>query len=76
MKPILKIGLSRDIQDDDIYAVPNSLRSDHNTEEFTELWQLELKKENPSLMRVILKAHGVKIFTTELLYSIGEALAR
>lgn len=70
------IGLSREIEDDDVHAVPNSLRSDQNTEKLAKLWRLETKNENPSFMRVVLKAYGVKIFTTELVYSIGEATAR
>lgn len=73
---MFKTGLSREIEDNDIYAVTNSLRSDRNTEEFAKLWNSELEKEKPSLMRVILRTHGVKIFTTELLYSISEVLAR
>lgn len=72
----MKIGVSREIEDDDIYAVPSYLRSDRNTEQIEKIWRLESKNENPSFMRVILKAYGVQIFTTELVYSIGEAMAR
>lgn len=76
LNPLLKIGLHREIEDDDIYAVPNSLRSDQNTEQLEKLWQVESKKKDPSFRRVIFQAYGVLIFTTELLYSIGEAMAR
>lgn len=73
---MFKIGMTRTIEADDIYAVTNGLRSDRNTEAFVKLWQLELQKKNPSILRVMLKLHGFKVFTFGLLFSIGETLAR
>lgn len=73
---MLQIGLKRPIEEDDIYAVTNSMRSDQNTEAFAKLWELELKKKNPSIFRVMLKLHGFKVLTFGLLFSIGETLAR
>lgn len=70
------IGMNRAIEEDDIYSVTNSMRSDQNTEAFTKLWALELKKENPSILRVMLKVHGFKVLTLGLLFSVGETLAR
>lgn len=76
LKPILLIGWRRPIEEDDIYAVTNSMRSDKNTEEFAKLWDIELTKKNPSIFRVILKLHGLKVFTLAILFSIGETLAK
>ncbi|KAG4078913.1 hypothetical protein HA402_007640 [Bradysia odoriphaga] len=76
LNPILKIGRSREIEDGDVYAVPNCLRSDQNTRRLEKVWRLESQKENPSFKRAILKTYGVEIFTTEIVYSIGETLAR
>lgn len=76
LKPMFAIGMKRAIEEDDIYAVTNSMRSDQNTEQFAKLWQLELKKKNPSIWRVMLKIHGFKVLTFGLLFSIGESLAR
>lgn len=73
---MLKIGFSRTIEENDIYAVTNSMQSDRNTQEFAKLWELELKKKKPSLLRVILKVHGLKMFLIGLLYALGEILAR
>lgn len=72
LKPIFKIGLSRKIEEDDVYAVTNSMRSDRNTEKFDELWQLELKKKSPSIVRVILKVHGFEYLILLLLYVSAE----
>lgn len=68
--------MKRAIEEDDIYAVPNDMQSDRNTEAFRKLWQMELKKKNPSILRVILKLHGFGVLTIGLLFSIGETLAR
>lgn len=68
--------MKREIQEDDIYAVTNSMKSDKNTEEYYKLWQLELKKKNPSILRVMLKVHGFKVLMFGLLFSVGETFAR
>ena len=73
---MFSIGMKRAIEEDDIYAVTNSMRSDQNTEQFAKLWELELKKKNPSIWRVMFKVHGFKVITLGLLFSIGESLAR
>lgn len=70
------IGMRRPIEGDDIYEVTNSMRSDQNTQAFAQLWELELRKKNPSIFRVMLKLHGFKVLTLGLLFSIGETLAR
>lgn len=70
------IGLKRAIEEDDIYAVTNSMKSDQNTEAYSKQWKLELKKKNPSIFRVIFKVHGVKMLIISVLYAIGETFAR
>lgn len=76
MKPMLMTGWKRPLGDDDIYAVTNSLRSEKNTEEFAKLWDMELKKPNPSILRVILKLYALKVFTLATLFLIGESFAK
>lgn len=73
---MLTIGWKRPIEEDDIYAVKNSMRSDKNTKEFSKLWDIELKKKNPSILRVIIKLHGFTVFTLAILYTIGETFAK
>ncbi|XP_031639018.1 multidrug resistance-associated protein 4-like [Contarinia nasturtii] len=76
LKPMFSIGMRRTIESEDIYEVTNSLRSDRNTETFAKLWELELQKRNPSIVRVMLKVHGFKVFTLGVLYCLGETLAK
>lgn len=73
---MLITGWKRPLEEEDIYAVTNSLRSDKNTEDFARLWDIECKKKNPNILRVILKLHGTTVFTLGILYSIGETLAK
>lgn len=76
MKPLLQIGLKRSIEDDDIYAVGNSMRSDQNTDIFDKLWEQELKKANPSILRVIFKTHLYKVFIFGSLFSIVDIISK
>lgn len=76
LKPILSIGFKRAIEEDDIYAVKNDMRSDLNTEAFAELWELELKKEKPSLFRIMYKMYLWKVLPVGLLLAIGETVAK
>lgn len=73
---MLAIGMKRAVEEDDIYDVTNSMRSETNTEAFAQLWQLELKKKNPSILRVFIKIHGFKVISLGILFSIGETIAR
>lgn len=59
-----------------MYEVTKSLRSDKNTEEFAEQWDEELKKKSPSVLRVILKIHGLRLVVSSLLFSLLETSAR
>lgn len=73
---MFKIGMRRPIEEDDICNVLNSMRSDENTTEFNKLWQQEIKKPDPSIMRVMIKIRVLKVLVLGLLFSIGETLAK
>lgn len=73
---MFQIGLRRSIEEDDIYAVTNSMRSNQTTETFAKLWNLELKKQRPSLLRVIRKVYGFEVLIVGILYAIAETFAR
>lgn len=73
---MLWIGLKRAIDEDDIYAVKNDMRSDLNTEAFAKLWELECKKKNPSLFRIMMKMYLCKVLPVGFLFAIGEAVAK
>lgn len=69
-------GLSRTIEEEDIYDVKNNMRSDENTEKFTKCWQMELKKKKPSILRVIFKVYGFNFIILMVLFLIAETFAR
>lgn len=73
---MFSIGMKRSIEEDDIYAVTNEMRSDTNTEKFAQLWEEELKKRNPSILRVMFKIHLYRLLPIGILYAIGETFAR
>lgn len=69
-------GLSRTIEEEDIYDVKNNMRSDENTEKFAKCWQLELKKKKPSILRVIFKVYGFNFIILMVLFLLAETFAR
>lgn len=73
---MFRMGMRRTIEEEDIYEVKNGMQSDRNTERFAELWQLELKKKNPSILRVIFKVFGLKFSVFALLFLVAETAAR
>lgn len=69
-------GLSRTIEEEDIYDVKNNMQSHENTEKFATFWQLELKKKKPSILRVIFKVYGFNFIILMVLFLIAEICAR
>lgn len=67
---MLITSLNRELNEDDIYATRDSMRSAQNTDAFDKQWQIELEKSNPSIIRVILKLCGVEILLITFLYAI------
>lgn len=72
----MRLGMKREINEDDIYAVTNDMRSDKNTEAFENEWQLELEKKNPSLVRVIMKLYGYRVITISTIVAVVNTLVR
>lgn len=70
------IGLKRVIQEDDIYEVKNDMRSDLNTEAFEKLWMEELKKQKPSLFRVMFKLYLWKVLLVGFSFAIGMTVSK
>lgn len=68
------VGMKRAIEEEDIYAVADDMRSEQNTKILSKLWHLELKKESPSILRVLLKVYGFNAIIFGLLFSVGETL--
>lgn len=73
---MFKIAVSRIIEENDVYAVTNSMRSDQNTERFAQLWKLEMRKEKPSIFRVITKVFGLEFFCLMMLNLLSGWIGR
>lgn len=73
---MFKIGLKRAIEEDDIYAVTNDMKSNENSKAFSKLWESELKKKNPSLFNAMIKFHGFTILILGILFAVCEAFAK
>lgn len=71
----MRTGLKRELDEDDIYAVSDCMKSAQNTDVFAKQWDIELKKKNPSIIRVILKLHGFGALSVTFLYAIAAAVA-
>lgn len=76
LNPILKIGLKRTIQDDDIYTVTEHMQSARNTDAYIKQWMRELEQQNPSILRVIFKLHLYKLMIFAFLFASLETVAR
>lgn len=44
--------------------------------ECEELWNEELKKSKPSLLRVLLKLYGIRLFVINIFYTVIETFLR
>lgn len=71
---MFKIGLKRGIENDEIYEVTDTLRSERNTAVFAKAWESELKRKNPSMWRVMLKIYGFNVFSVSILFTIADTL--
>lgn len=71
LKPLFKIGYERELDEDDIYAIPDGMQSAQNTETLAQEWDIELKRTNPSIIRVILRLYGYKAISVTFLFAVA-----
>lgn len=76
LRPLVKTSLTRDLNEDDIYEARDSMQSAQITDAFERLWQLELDKKNPSIIRVMFKLYGFEVLLITFLYSIASTTVR
>jgi hypothetical protein len=72
MRHLLKLGLSRQIEENDVYKCCNNHKSDRTTESFKKHWNNELNKTKPSLLNAFLKIYGIKVIVLGLCFAIIE----
>jgi ATP-binding cassette, subfamily C (CFTR/MRP), member 4 len=76
LRSLYKIGLTRTITEDDIYETLKDHESEKIATKFTRLWSDELKKKNPSVLRMFYRAYGFWALLIGLMFSITETLIR
>lgn len=57
LKDLFKIGLKKEILEDDLYKVCRDHNSKKVSRRFEMLWEEEMLKQRPSLIRVTLKVY-------------------
>lgn len=73
---LYKIGLKRAITDEDVYETLTSHESEKIAKKFIKLWNDELKKTNPSTLRMFFNAYGWPVMILGILFSICESFVR
>lgn len=61
---------------EELYEHCDELDSLKCTNTFAALWAKEIKRKNPSVTRVIIKAYGAKFITFGVLYSFCESIGK
>lgn len=76
LRSLYKTGLTRPITEDDIYETLKDHESEKIANKFTQLWTNEMKKKNPSVLRMFYNAYGFSAISIGLMFSIVETLNR
>lgn len=76
LKDLFKLGLSRPIEEGDIYKTLKAHESKKLSENFAALWVEEQKNEKPSLFRVMRKMYAKKILGIGIFFSFVDSLSR
>lgn len=76
MWKLFRTGLKRPITEGDVYETLKVHEADVIANKFTVLWDQELKKKDPSVLRMFYKAYGFPVLSVGLLFSITETLNR
>lgn len=76
LRRFLMQGMRGHITSNDIYEAKDSLKSGPITERMSALWQQELKRPKPSLMRMLLASYGWPVLLWGLLFMLIETVCR
>ncbi|CRK87082.1 CLUMA_CG000826, isoform A [Clunio marinus] len=76
LRSLCRLGLKQQITEDDIYQTLKSHESKRIGDRFTNLWEEELKKKHPSVLRMFYKAYGLPVLLVGLSFSICETINR
>ena len=76
IRNLFKIGVKRTITDSDVYEGLKSHECDKIANKFSALWEQELARKNPSVLRMFYNAYGRGILWVGISFSIIETLNR
>ncbi|KAH8232502.1 hypothetical protein KR032_008347 [Drosophila birchii] len=76
MRDLFKRGLKGPLTDEELYQHRKTLDSERVTNKFAELWDDELKRDDPSVVRMILRAYGKIFVPMGLAFSLAETVCK
>uniref|UniRef100_A0A1B0BGT0 Multidrug resistance-associated protein lethal(2)03659 n=1 Tax=Glossina palpalis gambiensis TaxID=67801 RepID=A0A1B0BGT0_9MUSC len=76
MNALFRRGLKGPLLDEDLYQHCNDLDSERCTDTFSKLWDEERRRDKPSILRMIMAAHGKTFIPLGILYSMCESLSK
>lgn len=76
LKDLFRQGLSRPIEQNDIYSTLKVHESQRLSDHFSTLWNLEKLKKKPNLFRVMSRIYAKKILGLGILYTIIDTISR
>jgi ATP-binding cassette, subfamily C (CFTR/MRP), member 4 len=76
VRDLYRKGLTKTITEQDIYQTNADQESAKIGDKFTKLWDDELQRQNPSVLRMFYRAYGFPLLSIGLIFSISETLNR
>ncbi|XP_055381149.1 probable multidrug resistance-associated protein lethal(2)03659 [Condylostylus longicornis] len=76
VRKLFRKGFSRPLKEEELYERIPSLDCEKVTEKFAKLWEDELKRKNPSVIRMIFRAYGTSFMVYALLFAFLESATR
>lgn len=76
MKDIYKLGTKGILKPKDIYQLKSELGSKEITEKFIKLWADEMKRQNPSMFRLLFRKFGGSVLFWGICYSVLDVAMR
>ncbi|XP_039444244.1 probable multidrug resistance-associated protein lethal(2)03659 [Culex pipiens pallens] len=76
LRNLFRTGLKRPIDEADIYETLSAHQSEQLSYQFEDRWKLELKKDRPSFLRVIVAIYGWTILANGFMYTTIDSFSR
>lgn len=76
LKDLLKMGMSKQISEDDLYECSRQHKSEKVTKKFEMLWSKEMTKEFPSLMRITLAEYWYRVIIVGFFFGTFEMVCK